>query len=298
MKNLEDQSRNPLSDVTRKFQRIPLIFRATFLGILVSSVGVYSWLFVVALVPAPWSLGIMGILLWLYIKYFTGSWWPKSTAEIRQKKFRATKLSVGIMKWGLISALLIVIIWQSSIIVTFRIFDFPGDKLTAGYDLTGMPLWVAWLMIIMSSLVAGICEETGYRGYMQSPLESQYGPGASITLVSILFLVIHLQQVWAPPLLIHLFALSVLLGILAYASDSLIPGIIAHFFLDIINFSFWWTDLAGRYNQPLITQAGVDAHFLAWSMIFVVSVGLFFWTIQKTIRVGPQSLIYTSSINE
>ena len=290
MTNSEDHSRNPSSDINRVWQRIPLIFRATFLGMLVSSVGVYSWLVVGALVPAPWSLGIMGILLWLYIKYFSGSWWPKSTAGARQIKFRATKLSVDIWKWGLFSALLIVIIWQSGIVVTFRIIEFPDDVLTAGYDLTGMPLWVAWLMVIMSSLVAGICEETGYRGYMQSPLESRYGPGASILLVSILFLVIHLQQVWAPPLLLHLFALSVLLGILAYASGSLIPGIVAHFCLDIINFSYWWTDLAGRYYQRPINQTGVDGHFLAWGMLFVVSVGLFFWSIRKTIRVRPQSL--------
>jgi membrane protease YdiL (CAAX protease family) len=290
MKNIKDQSREPSSGIVGIWQRIPLLFRATFLGVLVSSVGVYSWLIIGALVPAYWSLVIMVIVLWLYTKYFSGSWWPTSTAGARQINFRTTKLTADIWKWGLLSALLIVAIWQSGIVLTFRIIEFPGDVLTSGYDLTGLPLWIAWLMIIMSSMVAGICEETGYRGYMQVPLENRYGPGASIVLVSILFLVIHLQQVWAPPLLLHLFGLSVLLGILAYASGSIIPSIVAHFSLDIINFSYWWTDLAGRYTQRPIVETGVDAHFLAWGLFFIVSLGLFFWAIRKIMRFGPQRL--------
>jgi membrane protease YdiL (CAAX protease family) len=185
--------------------------------------------------------------------------------------------------------MLIVIIWQSGMVLTFRIIEFPAEAFAAGYDLEAMPLWLAWLMVIMSSLVAGICEETGYRGYGQVPLEERYGPGAAITIVSIMFLVIHLQQVWAPPVLFHLFALSVLLGILAYSSGSLMPGIIAHTSLDVFNFSYWWTDVAGRFDRRRLAETGIDAHFVVWALIFVASVVLFSWAARKTLAARRQT---------
>jgi membrane protease YdiL (CAAX protease family) len=133
----------------------------------------------------------------------------------------------------------------------------------------------------MSSLVAGIFEETGFRGYMQVPLEEHYGPGVGVTIVSILFIVVHLHQTWLPPLLFQIFALSVLLGILAYKSGSLIPGMIAHVAMDIFNFSYWWTDIAGRFNMRTIFETGIDFHFLLMSLVFVTSTVLFFITIGK-----------------
>ena len=46
-------------------------------------------------------------------------------------------------------------------------------------------------------LVAGITEEVGFRGYMQVPLEQKYGPGIAVLLVSLVFVVAHLNQAWA-----------------------------------------------------------------------------------------------------
>jgi membrane protease YdiL (CAAX protease family) len=270
------------------WQRIPVVIRAIVVGVLVSSIGVYAWVILGALMPPLGAVVFMGGLLVIYAKYLSGSWWPERTAEARRMCFRATRLPAGVWKWSLLGALLVVAIWQSGLILTFRFREFPGDVLTAGYDVSAMPPWIAWLMVIMSSLVAGICEETGYRGYMQVPLERRYGPGIAIVIVSILFLLIHLQQVWAPPLLFHLFALSVLLGVLAYASGSLIPSMMAHFGLDMFNFSYWWTDLAGRYGRRPVSETGVDAHFLVSGLVFLVSVGLYFWAIRKTMQAGTR----------
>ena len=282
MRKFEEYNTSTTPTILGYWQRMPIWIRATITGVIVSSIGVYSWVIGGALIPAPWSILIMGILLWIYVKYFSGSWWPKSTAQVRKINFRTIKMPWPVWKWSLLCALLIVAIWQSSLVVTFRIINISGDVFTVGYNLTGLPIWIAWLMVIMSSLVAGICEETGYRGYMQVPLESRYGPIASIVLVSTLFLIIHLQQVWAPPLLLHLFALSVLLGILAYTSDSLIPGIVAHFELDIFNFSYWWTDIAGHYDYRPISETAIDSHFIIWISFFIISLVLFFWAIRKT----------------
>jgi membrane protease YdiL (CAAX protease family) len=141
----------------------------------------------------------------------------------------------------------------------------------------------------MASLVAGICEETGLRGYMQVPLERHYGSGVGITIVSTVFLVFHLNQAWAIPILLHIFALSALLGILAYASRSLIPSMIGHTVMDIFNFSYWWTDIAGRFEMQTIAETGIDYHFIVWSLIFGASIVLFFCTARKTMAIRQQT---------
>jgi membrane protease YdiL (CAAX protease family) len=147
--------------------------------------------------------------------------------------------------------------------------------------LDSMPVWVAWAIITMSSIVAGICEETGFRGYMQVPLEKRYGPAKAIIPTSILFALIHLSHSWALPILPHIFFASVLLGILAYRSGSLIPGIIGHSILDIFDYSVWWSDLTGKFERQTIFRTGVDFHFVIWVLIFLIALLGFFRVLRK-----------------
>lgn len=289
MGDVDRRAHSSGSAASRLWQRVPLVVRAVVSGILVSGIGVYGWLAVGALQPGLWSLVVMGGLLWLYWKYLSGSWWPVSTAEARRRSFRAGRMSTVVSKWSLVAAILIVLIWQSGMVLTFRVIEFPAEEFTAGYDLDAIPPRLAWLVVIMSSLVAGICEETGYRGYTQVPLEERYGPAAAITISSVVFLGIHFQQIWAPPVLFHLLSLGLLLGILAYASGSLVPGMVAHMGLDIFNFSYWWTDLAGAFDKRPISETGIDGHFLMWLTIFVASVVAFAWTAGKTLAARRQT---------
>lgn len=288
MDNLDRQTRSSNSARISYWQRIPLAVRAIISGLFVSTLGVYSWLVIGSFIPGPWSIVVMGGVLWLYWKYFSGSWWPKSTVDARKKRFRAVKMPAAVWKWGLVAAILIVAIWQSGMVLTFRIIEYPTEAFTAGYNLEAMPIWLAWLMVIMSSMVAGICEETGFRGYGQVPLEERFGPGIAITIVSIMFLIVHLQQVWAPTVLFHLLSLSVLLGILAYVSGSLLPSIVAHTSLDIFNFSYWWTDIAGKFDKRPLAETGIDAHFILWMLTFLASVVLFSWAVSKTLAAHRQ----------
>jgi len=135
---------------------------------------------------------------------------------------------------------------------------------------------------MMGSVVAGICEETGFRGYMQLPLEKKYGPVAAIIITSIVFTLIHLSHSWAAPILPHIFFASVLLGILAYKTGSLIPGIIGHSILDIFDYSVWWSDIAGGFHKQTIFRTGADFHFTIWSLIFIVAFFAFIWSVTRS----------------
>lgn len=289
MTDLDAQRESSSPAAIRFWQRIPVVIRAIVLGLLISVIGVYAWPVIAMLVPSFGSIIVMSIALLSYWKYFSGSWWPKATAEARANSFRATKLSLGVWKWGLVGAALFVVLVQSSLVVTFRIIEFPVAQFTSGFNFDALPLGFAWLAIVMSSLVAGICEETGFRGYMQVPLEKRYGSKVGIAIVSIMFTVFHLQQAWALPILFHLFAIGALLGILAYVSGSLVPSIIAHAVVDIFNFSYWWSDVAGKFERRPILETGIDFHFVGWFIILGASIVLFFVVVRRIGAVRQQT---------
>jgi membrane protease YdiL (CAAX protease family) len=264
------------------FNRIPVAIRAVVIGLTVFLVGITLWNIDFTFIPAPWSLLIMILILWGYVKYFSGNWLRNNNTAFRRTNFRKTKLSTTEWKLGLIGAILFVVVFQSSFVVTFRLTQFPEQVFKSQYKiLDNFPTWLAWLTIIVSSLVAGICEETGFRGYMQVPFETRYGAFWGIIITSVFFFLLHLGKSWAPLIIAHIFFASVLLGLLAYNSGSLLPGIIGHTVMDIFNFSYWWSNVAGNFEKKTIFVTGVDIHFTVWCLIFLTATILFFFTISK-----------------
>ena len=178
---------NKDSFVKRNWNKIPLVFRAIILGFIISTIGVISWGLLATFIPMPWSFILMMALLWVYVKYFSGSWNPENTKLLRKQNFRKSKLSLNAWLLSIVGVILIVLIEQSGLIVTFRLMEFPAERFSQEYSfLENVPAWAAWMVVIMISAVAGICEEIGFRGYMQVPLEKKYGPLKAISIVSII----------------------------------------------------------------------------------------------------------------
>lgn len=270
------------------WNRIPVAIRAIVTGLLVALLGIILWDIDFTFIPSPWSLLTMILILWAYVKYFSGGWLPTKNAVIRRINFRNIKLSAKEWKLGLIAAMLFVVVFQSSFVVTFRITQFPEFAFKSQYKLLdNLPTWLAWLTIIVSSLVAGVCEETGFRGYMQVPLEKRYGAIWGIIITSLFFFLLHLDKNWAPLIIGHIFFASILLGLLAYNSGSLLPGIIGHTVMDICNFSYWWSNVAGNFEKKTIFVTGLDVHFTVWCLIFLTATIFFFFTVfnLKKIRI-------------
>jgi membrane protease YdiL (CAAX protease family) len=269
------------SKISRFWNSLPVMIRATITGFLVSTIGVTLWAADVRLVWKPLALPIIFILLWFYWKYFSGTKWLAESMAARRRLFRVDNSSIGIRGPGLLGAFLFVVIIQSSFVISFRLVDMPV-AFSSGYPiLETLPSGLAWAILIASSVVAGICEETGFRGYMQVPLEKKYGPRKAILYVSLIFSMIHLGKVWAAPIIPNIFLASVLLGVLAYKTRSLIPGMIGHSILDIFDYSFWWTHLMGNREMATIFKTGIDLHFLTWSLIFIGGIIGFYWTMLR-----------------
>ncbi|MFQ5820946.1 MAG: hypothetical protein ACE5I5_13220 [Candidatus Heimdallarchaeota archaeon] len=150
MTDLDMQTQSSDSAILRYWQRLPVIIQAIVLGSFVNVIGIYGSLVPLAIVPLPLSIIVVGGVLWVFWKYFSGSWgrWPQTTTEVRSESFRGTTLSPAVWKWGVMAALLFVVIGQSTFVLTYRLFEFPADTFTSGYDFDAMPLWGAcgWVL--------------------------------------------------------------------------------------------------------------------------------------------------------
>jgi len=262
------------------WNRLPVLIKAILLGFIVNSIGVYGWLLIVIIVPQVlngyWLIPIAIFYLILYFTYFSGISSKNQTLETRRRYFRTLRPSMKVWKYGLISALFFVIIMQALFVLTFRLVQFPGDEFTTSLYLNDLSLPFAITIIVLSSLFAGICEEVGLRGYGQVPLEEEYGAIPAILITSIAFFMMHLHQAWMTNIMISVFLIGLMLGIMAYTTRSLLPGIIGHTVADIINFSYWWSDIGGRYNKAPISLTGIDLHFIVWLLILFFSILIFY----------------------
>ena len=287
----------PFGAFGRFWMKVPLIVRSILIGFSVCTIGVGLWVLLATYVPVPWSVLAMGAILIPYWMYFRGRWNPLNTKDFRRFCMRQTKLKRSVWIWGMMAAFFIFLFLNAGWILTFRLVEFNPEVFKTARYLNDYPAWASWSVILMASLVAGICEETGYRGYMQAPIEQKYGPVAGIVITSLVFAAAHLHQAWANGIFVGIFVLSFMIGYLAYATNSLLFGIMAHVAFDIVNFSYWWSDVVGTFERKPISMTGVDNHFILTLSVVLLSVLLFVAAIRKLLKLKARdSLISQTSL--
>jgi len=260
------------SGKTGIWSRLPISLRAIVAGFIITLIGIYPW------GAAIYGLGpqkaIPATLAWLalYVIWTRGWLPPKSTQTARRTAFRKLSLTV----WGLIGALAFAVAVEAGLFLLFRFVPFPREAFRTLPALPNASPVIIWASIVTGAVVAGIGEEIGLRGYMQQPIEARHGPVLAIFISSALFTAFHLNQAWATPAMLPvIFAAGVLLGLLAWTSGSLLPGIIGHAVMDVCNFAYWWTGYVGDYTQRPIAQTGMDRAFEIEVAIFAVSLIVF-----------------------
>lgn len=244
------------------WQRIPLSVRAVVGGVVVALVAANVWpLLLIGLGPAMAAaaeLVFLAIYVWWFAGLAPGPW----RAE-RRKLGRARRLSRPEWAWGVVAALAFAATVHAAMVVLFRLIPFPAAAFHAGYDLAGVPtLPLKWLVCLVSALSAGVCEEMGFRGYLQRPLELRHGARLAILVSALVFTVIHLNKSWAllamAPIVL---GAGLMLGTLAWAAGSLVFPILGHWMMDIGLFAFWWTQIAGVFGERPIFATGADLAF-------------------------------------
>jgi membrane protease YdiL (CAAX protease family) len=247
--------------------RIFVIPRAIVVGILVGLVAANVWLPLLYVLGVPIAAVAETVFLGAYIWWAAGGGPPRSLASIRAESFRRRNLSGAQWSWGLAAALFFAVSVHSAIVVLFRLVPFPAQAFHAGYDLSAIPTApLRWLAVFVSAASAGVCEETGFRGYMQQPIEKQHGAATAILTSSLFFMLVHLNKGWSGIGMVPIvFGAGMLLGTLAWASKTLVFGMIGHTIMDVGLFAYWWTQIAGTFSQRPISETGLDASFF-WAL--------------------------------
>lgn len=86
------------------------------------------------------------------------------------------------------------------------------------------PAWQAIALAALASFLAPVCEESAFRGWVQTTVGLRRGPVPAIVASTLAFSVLHLDPVRLPALLV----LGATFGWLAWRSGSVWPSIAAH----------------------------------------------------------------------
>ena len=156
-------------------------------------------------------------------------------------------------------------------VVTSSVIRLP-ERSCAPPEFSGnLPSLTVLVYVLQFSLVAGVSEEAGFRGYMQVPLEQCYGAVAAILLVALVYRLAHFESVSFLHRFPMLFSSGVLAGFLARYSRSLGPVITARIAAVTIGF----TSVAGLfgvtalYTRETIWSTGPTTQFCGALSVFV-----------------------------
>jgi membrane protease YdiL (CAAX protease family) len=273
------------------WSRLPIALRAIISGLLIALVPANVWPLLLLNLGMPLAAITEAIFLALYVWWAGGGGPPRTTQAARATAFRRGTLSPRQWSWGLVAALFFAVTIPASLVLLFRIVPFPTAAFRQGYDFSFIPsLPLRWIAVVVSAASSGICEETGFRGYMQRPIEQRHGAPVAILVSSLFFTVLHLSKGWAMAGMVPIvFGAGVLLGLLAWSSGTLIFGMIGHVVMDIGLFAYWWTGIAGTFTARPISETGVDRSFLIASAVFATSLFFVLLAISKLRQKSPST---------
>jgi membrane protease YdiL (CAAX protease family) len=143
----------------------------------------------------------------------------------------------------------------------------------------------------MASVVAGVVEETSFRGYLQKPIERLHGPVVAILITGTLFGLAHFTHPEVGIVLLpYYLAVAAVYGALASLTNSTFPSMVLHVAGNM--FSYFGLFVRGRSEwqpsttaRPLIWQAGADVAFFRNLAALVVVGTLTVWAYTALARV-------------
>lgn len=276
------------------FSRLPAVVWSGIMAFVLTVVagGVWTALLIanLAVSPAiPWAVALMALLLWLLWRYLGGAWGSPSTAAARRRYLRANPLPRRVFAWAVAAGVLSVVSLAGLWIVLFQLVTIPTNPLP-NFS-TYPPLTVA-LVVVMASLVAAVAEEAGFRGYFQGILEGKVGGPAAIAIAALVIAPAHgLTQGFAWPTLLFYLAVDVMLGAIAYLTNSIVPGLVVHTLGLLTFFTLVWPRDSTR--RP-VAQGGADAVFwlhIAQTIVFAALAFLAFSRLARSVAASrtPQS---------
>jgi membrane protease YdiL (CAAX protease family) len=273
------------------WSRIPVLLRAVVTGPAVGLLASLSWSRLVGAnirhgYNVPWAVPIMIVLLAAWWWYFAqGRGWPRSTGEMRRASARANPVPDRLWGHALgagVLGLFCVLLFQG---VLARLVTLPHQQ---EIDPSQFPLPTVIAWVVMSALVAGVVEETAFRGYMQGAIERRHGPVIAILVSGTVFGLAHFSHPEVGIVLLpYYLAVSAVYGSLAYATNSTIPGMVLHSGGNMLSLFGLFTRgrsewQLGVKQSPLVWQSGIDMAFVV-NLILLLGAATGTWLVFRSL---------------
>jgi membrane protease YdiL (CAAX protease family) len=285
-----------------------IIAGAVLAGIGVLLAGNLPWAVVLAplnlrlLTAVPWAVVPMLAYLWMYWRYIGGAIGSRETAAWRRDRLRATPVSGDVWGMSLLTGMFGFAAVLALVTVMGRMVVVPAAAPISAP--AGMPPVTIFLLLVMGSIVAGVTEEAGFRGYMQGPIERRFGLAAAILVNGAVFGLLHFPnhpaQVWV--MLPYYIAVSAVYSGITAAADSILPAVVLHATGNVWSLTRFWITGKPEWQlgtQPrLIWETGVDASFLFGLVAMFVLAAATWWFCAETARAARSHKQPAASPNE
>ncbi len=276
------------------------------MGVILKAVGIGMLVMLVGTIPrnalfaanlryvsaVPWALPLTAAYLWFFWRYLRGDGPPDSTRDTRRASLRANQVSGSVWAWALLAGGLGIVALVLALRVVSRVAALPQQQLP---DLSNVPAFTVWALLVMAAPVAGIIEEAAFRGYMQGPIERRYGLIVATLITGTMFAVAHLDftlVLWP-----YYVAVAAIYGRVTYLTNSVWPAIVLHTGGNI--YSNVDLLLHGRAEWQASSEAanlawanGIDAAFMRASVALLLVVGGTVWAyaiLARAAREAPPS---------
>lgn len=117
----------------------------------------------------------------------------------------------------------------------------------------------------VATLLAPVCEEIAFRGYLQTTLGLRRGPAAAIAGSAVLFALLHMNPVLFPALAV----LGAVFGWLTWRAGSIWPAVLAHAVNNAITSSSVLWDRGPPPDPPPLSAAAVTLALGAAALLVV-----------------------------
>ena len=240
----------------------------------------------------PWAVPLTAVYVWLFWRYLNGAGPPESTAAERRTSLRANRLPALVWAWALFAGALGIVALVLALRVANRIVVLPQQPVP---DLSQVPKLTVLALLLMAAPVAGIVEESAFRGYMQGPIERRFGLPVAILITGTMFAVAHLDFtliLWP-----YYVAVAAIYGTVTFLTQSILPAVVLHTGGNVYsNITLWLTGQAewqaSSGPAALIWTTGADASFwIAGSACLIVSAAMVWGYVQlaRAARKWPGS---------
>jgi membrane protease YdiL (CAAX protease family) len=209
---------------------------ALLMGLTIAIFGTLPWVVLMRLnvrayPESPWAAAITAGWLIILLVWLSGRGWPRRTMAFRRFHCRLWRPQPGAWSGDSLATILGLISAMVGLSVVYVLIGASRPPVdVSAYPTTA----VRFSVLLMGPAVAGVVEETAFRGYMQSHLE-RIGPTFAILATSTAFTLLHATHGFAYLLAVApgFFLASVVYGYLALKSGSILPGMALHFAGDL-----------------------------------------------------------------